>query len=271
MLAMGSRWPVRTWDDLLQRALWQAGKLRRQAERAGGRLVILENADQLDKYLLLRESRRDVTAGILAMEGLQALAGNLARLDTLYDAGFRMMGFTHFFDNELGGSSAGEAKGGLTAFGREVLARMEEKGILVDLAHASEPLLFEILDAATRPVVVSHTGAQGACPGPRNLSDEALRRVAETGGVIGIGYWDAAVCDISPAGIAKSIRYVADLVGVDHVALGSDFDGATTTGFDTSQLVHLTAALLQSGFALHEVRMIMGENAARVMREVLRR
>ena len=265
MLFIASRWPLRTWHDLLQRALYESAKLHDAAARSEGRLTVVTSAEELDRFLEARVANRDQVAGILAMEGLQALGGNLARLDTLYEAGFRVMGLTHFFDNEVGGSSAGEAKGGLTEFGRAVISRMEEKHIIVDIAHASPRVISDVLDIATRPVIVSHSGVQAVCPGPRNLSDETVHRVAANGGIIGIGYWDAAVCEPSPAGIARTIKYVVDLVGADHVALGSDFDGATTTQFDTSELARITAALLSAGLTPEQVRQVMGGNAVRLL------
>jgi microsomal dipeptidase-like Zn-dependent dipeptidase len=269
LLAIASRWPPRTWHDLLQRAVYQSARLHQTATGSAGRLRVVTSGEELRQFLQDRSANRAQVAGILAMEGLQALGGTLARLDTLYDAGFRVMGLTHFFDNEVGGSSAGEAKGGLTEFGRAVISRMEEKQIIVDIAHASPRVISDVLDIATRPVIVSHTGVQTVCPGPRNLTDDQIRRVAVNGGIIGIGYWDAAVCDPSPAGIARTVKYVVDLVGADHVALGSDFDGGTTTRFDTSELAQITAALLRAGLTADQVRQAMGGNAVRLLQQGL--
>ena len=95
---------------------------------------------------------------------------------------------------------------------------------------------------------------------------DAVISLGNTGGLVGIGYWQAAVCDITPAGIAKAIRYAVNVAGIEHVGLGSDFDGATTTLFDTSQLVLVTDALLQAGFSPVEIEAIMGGNALRVLR-----
>jgi microsomal dipeptidase-like Zn-dependent dipeptidase len=269
LLAIASRWPPRTWHDLLQRAVYQSARLHQTATGSAGRLRVVTSGEELRQFLQDRSANRAQVAGILAMEGLQALGGTLARLDTLYDAGFRVMGLTHFFDNEVGGSSAGEAKGGLTEFGRAVISRMEEKQIIVDIAHASPRVISDVLDIATRPVIVSHTGVQTVCPGPRNLTNDQIRRVAVNGGIIGIGYWDAAVCDPSPAGIARTVKYVVDLVGADHVALGSDFDGGTTTRFDTSELAQITAALLRAGLTADQVRQAMGGNAVRLLQQGL--
>jgi len=137
--------------------------------------------------------------------------------------------------------------------------------MLVDLAHASERTIEDVLALATRPVVVSHTGLRGACDNNRNLRDDHVRRIAAAGGVIGIGFWSTAVCGGSTRDIARSIRYASGLVGVDHVALGSDFDGATTTPFDAAELVRLTDALLAEGFSEDDISKIMGENVIRLL------
>lgn len=260
LLVIAQRWPTATWSSLLARALYQAQRLRTAAAGSGGQLVLVKSAADLQAYLERRATDPTMVAGLLAIEGLQVLEGDPANLDTLYAAGFRMMGLTHFFDNEVAGSAHGETKDGLTELGREVVRRMEERKILIDLAHASPAAIVDVLELASRPVVVSHTGVHATCPGPRNLADELIRAIASTGGVIGVGYWDGAVCETDPASIARAIRHVADLVGVDHVALGSDFDGATHTRFDATGLVLVTEALLAAGFSAAETRQIMGEN-----------
>ncbi len=186
-------------------------------------------------------------------------------MDKLYEAGFRMAGLTHFFDNELGGSAHGMEKGGLTPFGREVVKRLEDKKMLVDLAHASPKVIDDVLAMAHRPVVVSHTGVQGTCPGPRNLSDEHIKAIGANGGLIGIGYFGGAVCEESASAIVKAIRHVVALVGVEHVALGSDFDGATSTAFDTTGIVLITQGLLDAGLSEADVAAIMGGNVQRFL------
>jgi membrane dipeptidase len=118
---------------------------------------------------------------------------------------------------------------------------------------------------ASRPVIVSHTGVKATCDNPRNLSDEELQAVAKTGGVIGIGLWDTATCGTDARATARAIRHAVSVVGVDHVALGSDFDGAVTTPFDSSGWVLVTDALLQEGFSEQDIRKIMGENVVRVL------
>ncbi|MCL6742105.1 dipeptidase [Sphingomonas sp. RB56-2] len=265
LLSIAQAQPVRTWNSLLQRSLWQAQKLDRAVAASNGQLRSVGNDADLDALLADRVRAKPIAA-MLSIEGLHDLEGKAENLDKLYAAGFRMAGLTHFFDNQLAGSMHGEKKGGLTPFGRRIVRAMEAKGMIVDIAHCSHKCVADILGMARRPVVSSHGGVQATCKVNRNLTDEEIRGVARTGGVIGIGYWDAAVCDISPRSIAKAMRYVRDLVGVSYVALGSDFDGSTTTRFDVAHLDQVTQALLDEGFTPDEIRAVMGGNALRVLR-----
>ena len=258
--------PVRTWNSLLERSLWHAEKLHRAVAGSGGKLRAVATAADLDALLAARKGKPLTTGALLSIEGLHPLEGQLANLDKLYAAGFRMAGLTHFFDNDLAGSMHGLKKGGLTPLGRQVVTAMEAKGMIVDIAHCSNACVADILKMARRPVVSSHGGVQATCKVNRNLSDEQIRGVAATGGLIGIGYWDAAICDTAPASIAKAMKHVRDLVGIQHVALGSDYDGATTVRFDTSKLAQVTQALIDAGFSDDEIRAAMGGNAVRVLR-----
>jgi membrane dipeptidase len=284
LLAFAQLQPVRTWGSLLERSLWHAEKLQNATQNGDKQIRLVASENLLLKLL---DDRRNHTnwgldhsaytargvapiGAMLSIEGLQNLEGKAENLDKLYAAGFRMAGLTHFFDNELAGSMHGIKKGRLTPFGREIMARMEEKGIIVDIAHCSHACVADILKIARRPVVSSHGGVQATCNVNRNLTDEEIRGVAKTGGIIGIGYWDGAVCSTDPKDVAKAMKHVRDLVGIEHVALGSDYDGATTVRFDTSQLVQVTQALMDAGFSEDEIRAVMGGNAIRVLREGLK-
>lgn len=265
LLAMAERWPISAWSSLKERALYQARKLEETARRSNGKFTLIKTASDLSTYLDRRQKEHEITAGFLGIEGAHALDGNLDNLDALFDAGIRMMAPTHFFDNDLGGSAHGVEKGGLTDKGREMIKRMESKRMIVDLAHASARTIDDVLAIATRPVVVSHTGVKGTCDNNRNLSDEQLKAIAKTGGVIGIGYWDTAVCGNDAKAIARAIRYAANLVGVEHVGLGSDYDGAVAAPFDTTGLAQITDALLAEGFTDEQIGMLMGRNILRLL------
>nr|WP_202391927.1 dipeptidase [Qipengyuania vulgaris] len=257
--------PLRTWGSLLERSLWHAQKLDRAVEDERDGLFQIHGAEDVDRLLRRRASGRDGVGAMLSIEGLHNLEGDRANLERLYDAGFRMAGLTHFFDNDLAGSMHGTEKGGLTNKGRAVVRRMEEMGMVVDIAHCSPACVADIIAIARRPVVSSHGGVQATCGVNRNLSDDQIRGVAATGGIIGVGYWPGAVCDTSPRSTASAMRHIRDLVGIEHVALGSDFDGSVTTRFDTSELSQVTQALMDEGFSEGEIRAAMGGNALRVL------
>lgn len=269
LLAIAERWPIGAWSSLKERALYQARKLADTAARSGGKFTLIKTRDDLSNYLDRRLKEHEITAGFLGIEGAHALDGDVNNIDALFDAGIRMMAPTHFFDNDIGGSAHGVEKGGLTDKGREMIKRMEAKRMIVDVAHASARTIDDVLAIATRPVVVSHTGVKGTCDNNRNLSDEQLKAIAKTGGVVGIGYWDTAVCGNDAKAIARAIRYAANIIGVEHVALGSDYDGAIPAPFDTTGLVQITDALIGEGFTDQEIEMIMGRNTLRLLIENL--
>ena len=266
LLTFAQLQPVKTWRSLVERSLYHAAKRDNAVTGSDGKLQAVDKAQQLDALLAARQKDRSTVGAMLTIEGLHNLEGKAENLDRLYAAGFRMAGLTHFFDNELGGSMHGLKKGGLTPFGRDILRRMEAKGMIIDIAHLSHAGVAEVLAMATRPVVSSHGGVQATCKVNRNLTDDEVRGVAKTGGIIGIGYWEGAICSTDPRAAAKAMKHVRDLVGIKHVALGSDYDGATEVRFDTSQLAQVTQALMDEGFTPEEVRAVMGENALRVIR-----
>ena len=271
LLAFGQLWPVRTWDSLLQRALYQSEKLHRFEAAAPGQLKIVRSRADLEAVLAARARGEKITAGILGLEGGHPLEGDLGNLDRLEAAGYRLIGLQHFFDNALGGSLHGEAGQGLTDFGRQVVAEAVKRGMIIDLAHSSLQVARDVLVMTDIPVVLSHTGIHSYCPVRRNFPDALMRDIAATGGVIGIGYWADVTCgQMDPDGIAQMIGAAIAVVGEDHVSLGSDFDGAVETAFDSSELAALTHALLAAGLSEAQIRKVMGENMLRVLRARLK-
>jgi microsomal dipeptidase-like Zn-dependent dipeptidase len=258
--------PVRTWFSLTERSLFHAEKLDRAVANSGGQLLKVQDQPSLDALLVARATGTGPVGAMLTIEGLQNLEGKAENLDRLYAAGFRMAGLTHFFDNDLAGSMHGVEKGGLTPLGRQVVRRMEALGMIVDVAHVSPKALAELIATARRPLVSSHGGVKAICKTNRNLSDDEIRGIARTGGLVAIGYWDGAICGTDPRVAAKAMKHVRDLVGIQHVAFGSDYDGATTVRFDVSQMEQMTQALLDEGFTADEIRAVAGGNALRVIR-----
>ncbi|WP_163849421.1 dipeptidase [Pseudooceanicola aestuarii] len=269
-LAVVQMWPPRTWNSLLERALYQAEKLHRFEAAAPEMLKIVTNRADLDAVLAARAGGSDQVAGILGIEGAHPLEGDLANLDRLEQAGYRLVALQHFFDNKLGGSLHGQSGDGLTEFGRAVVAEVAARPMILDVAHSSPQVVRDVLAMTDIPLVLSHGGLHGHCPVTRNLTDDLMQEIAATGGVIGMGYWAEVACDnIAPEGIAAMIVAAVETVGADHVSLGSDFDGSVETAFDTSELAALTHALLEAGLDDGTIAKVMGGNMLRVLRERL--
>jgi len=261
LLTIAQAWPMRTWGSIFERAMYQSERLHKVQKKSDGNFVIAKTKQDLRDALKRRALNQDVLVGVLATEGAHPLEGDMANLDKLYDAGFRMIGLQHFFDNKLGGSLHGVSKSGLTPFGKDVVRKIVDKGMMLDVAHSSIKTVEDVLTTTDAPMVVSHTGILSLCKHPkRNIPDRLMQQIADRGGLIGVGYWEMAVCDTTPDGVAKMLIHGAEKFGVDHIALGSDFDGAVTTKFDTSELAALTDALLRQGMTEADIRKVMGEN-----------
>jgi len=280
-LAIFQSWPFSSWFNLSKRAFHQIDRLS-AAVRASDQFFLIRNKSDLENYLQLRlryqssksPDQKKITAGFLALEGAQSLTANVENpsttesrkqlmneiLQQYYEAGVRMISPAHLTDNFIGGSQQGMEKYGLTDLGFEWLKKMNDLHMIIDLAHASEKVISDVLEKSSSPVVVSHTGVKGTCDNNRNLSDEQIRAIAAKGGLIGIGFWEGATCGKTVDDIVKAILYVKNLVGIQHVALASDWDGFVSTPFDASGVGQLSGALADAGLSQAEVAQIMGGN-----------
>ena len=265
ILALAQRWPANAQRSLYARAILQAERVHAAVQQHAQLSLIRSRAD-LNTLIAQRQSGNEVVGALLGTEGSHALDGDLENIEKLYAAGFRMMSLQHFFDNRLGGSLHGESQSGLTPFGHEAVGRMQALNIMIDVAHSSEATVRDTL-ATTEgaALIVSHTGFQGHCPSPRNISDETMEMIAAAGGLIGVGFWADVTCGEGIQAIAGAIRYGIDRFGLEHIALGSDWDGSVTTPIDVSQLPHLTQALVDAGFTEAEIRAVMGGNLVRFL------
>ena len=260
VLAVMQRWPIKTWNNLTERVIHQAKKIQHIAKKDSDNFMLILSQSDLDKFINKRRSNPNLVGGLIGTEGSHALEGNLDNIQRLHSEGFRMMSLQHFFDNKLGGSLHGTTEQGITKYGQEAIKEMLRLEIMIDLSHSSENVVKDVLNLTTQPLLISHTGFNGYCPSPRNIDDSLMKEIAASGGLIGIGYWDAAVCGNTPRDVASAIQFGIKLVGAEHVALGSDFDGAVLSGFDTSELIALTHELLEAGIEESDIRLVMGEN-----------
>lgn len=264
LLAQVQLWPIRTWGSIYERAAFQAQRLQKIEKRSKNKLVIARTKSDLDQPA-------GTLVTLLLTEGSHPLEGKLENIERLYDEGYRAMGLQHFFDNELGGSKHGRSQAGLTDFGRKAVLEMERRNIMIDVAHSSNQTVRDVLATVKAPLFISHGGTISGCPktANRNLPDDILKQIATRGGILGIGYFSGAICDVSPKGIAKEIIHAVNLLGEDAVALGSDYDGTVTTSLDTSELAAITHELLRQGLSEARIRKVMGENAKRFFAENL--
>jgi len=261
--------PFKTAFSSRERALYQIKKLHDAEKRSNGKFYIIRSRADLDDYLVMRKRNRNIAAGFIGIEGAYPLQGKAENVNELFDAGVRMIGMTHFPDSAMAGSAHGFRKGGLTPEGRHLVQMMQDKGIIIDLSHSSRDTIKEILDIAEKPVLFSHTGLKGVCNNNRNITDDEIRGIKKNGGVIGVAFFEKATCGIGVDSIIDSMEHVIKIAGIDHVALGSDFDGGVATPFDSSGLIMITEVLVKRGYSEEDIAKIMGGNALRVIRSSL--
>ncbi|MEA4884940.1 MAG: dipeptidase [Clostridia bacterium] len=216
-------------------------------------------------------------AGFLSLEGGEALEGSIELLRIFYRLGVRLMTLTWSRRNQIADGSYEERTGsGLTRFGVQVVSEMDRLGMVVDVSHLSESGFWDVVKVSTRPIIASHSNAKALCPHARNLTDEQAKAIADKGGVIGVTFVGPFLGDErrSVAGVVDHIDYLASLVGPEHIAIGSDFDGmdddALPQGLsDVTKLPSLVAELARRGYSEATVRGIMGENLLRVVEGVI--
>jgi membrane dipeptidase len=261
-------WPRQARRGEWARALWQIEQLERYCRAT-------EDAIQLTRSE--RALEQNIASGrisaVLGVEGGHALESRVDRVAELWRRGVRFMSLTHLSNNALGGSSF-PAMGNrpLTAHGRDVLDEMARIGMAVDVAHASSRTLDDILGHRTARPMCSHTGVSAEGGGWRNLPDEALRRIADRGGVVGIIFATVYLGGQSADDVARHVAHAVDVMGEDAVAFGSDFDGMVPLpkGMrDVTDLPMITAALLRRRMSERMVEKIVGENWRRFFSEIL--
>lgn len=260
LLSFAQLRPVSNWFSIKARALNQCQTLHDFAKESNGQLRVITSRHELQQFINDRKTNPKLTSGMLGLEGAQPLEGNLNNLQEFYNIGVRYIGLAHFYDNEFAGSAHGMEKGGLTPLGKQLIKKMDSLHILIDLAHSSQQTINDVFALHEGPVLVSHTGIKGVCDNQRNLSDEHLQEIGRRNGLVGIGLWETAVCGKDAAATAKSIRYVADKIGVDKVALGSDWDGSIEAHFDVTGLPLLVIELEKLKFTRSEIEQILGGN-----------
>lgn len=236
---------VSNWFSLMKKTLYQSAKMEEFSGGFEGQFIIIKSKEDVLLPAESRKTDKNIIGGLLGIEGGLALEGKIENLDKAREEGVRIIGPSHFFDNELGGSSSGMSRERLTDFGKAVVKRMDELNMIIDLVQASPKMFDDVLTLSTKPVTVSHTGIRAVLNSPRNLSDDRGRRLAAKIGVIGIAFFQMAGGEDEIRGIVACMNRVKNLVGIDHMALGSEYDGNVAVPFDITGLPIIFEALMQ--------------------------
>ncbi len=224
---------------------------------------------------MLAVAEKGKIAVMLGLEGLHMAGEDLANLEEFYLRGVRYVGMAHFTDNSFASTNFRSRTGsGLSPLGRMAVSWMNRRGVIIDLAHTHTRCIYGVCELSRAPVIISHTGIGGVRAATRNASDEDIRMVAETGGVVGVIYattWISRKLFPRLHEVADHIDYLRDRVGIDHIALGSDWDGfiMLPRGMrDARDLPHLFRILEERGYSPEEISRIAGKNFLRVWQKV---
>ena len=230
-----------------------------------------------DAYRLQKESKRAIYIGI---ENGYAIGNDFSMVESYYDLGARYMTLSHSSNNDICDSSTdpqGPEHGGLSPFGEEVVAEMNRLGMMVDVSHISDAAVWDVLAITTAPIIASHSNARALYDHPRNLSDDLLNAIAENGGVVQVNLLYLSPNDpdtgeriSTVSDVVDHIDHIVEVAGIEHVGIGSDFDGGGVVDGceDVSKFEAITLELVKRGYNKNEIRKIWSENFMRVFREV---
>ena len=261
-------WPEHARRGEWARCTWQLDRMADFCRRSGGKASIAGTAAELERNLAA-----GALSAVIGVEGGHALEGNVDRVADLRARGVRFIGLTHLSNNELGGSSfpmMGNRP--LSALGRQVLDAMAAQKLALDVAHASRQTLSDLLAHPTARPFCSHGGVVGAKRSWRNLPDDALKAIADKGGVVGIIFAPLYLGGDTFEAVALHLEHAIKVMGEEGVGLGSDFDGMVKLpkGMrDVRDLPRLTEALVARGHPVERIERILGGNFRRFFREVL--
>ena len=230
-----------------------------------------------DAYRLHKKGKRAIYIGI---ENGYAIGNNLSMLETYYNLGARYMTLSHSSNNDICDSSTdsgGPEHGGLSAFGERVVAEMNRLGMMVDVSHISDDAVWDVLAVSDAPVIASHSNARALYDHPRNLNDDLLKAIAEKGGVVQVNFLyvsendpDTGERTANVSDVIDHIDHIVTVAGIDHVGIGSDFDGGGVVEGceDVSELEAITLELVKRGYTKREIHKIWSGNLMRVFQQV---
>ncbi|MCW3990605.1 MAG: dipeptidase [Candidatus Bathyarchaeota archaeon] len=224
---------------------------------------------------IIEAKKNNVVTGLLALEGAEPLIGDIALMRVFYQLGFRMISFCHNYRTPWAdGLGARRAESKLPDLGVQGLEVMEELGIVFDVSHLADTVYWDVCDLMNGPFIASHSNCRDLCDVPRNLTDDMIKALADHGGVMGMNYLGGFVAKEDPnlARMVDHIDRIVDLVGPDHVGLGSDYDGGGRLPEldDTSMVPNMTRELVKRDYSDEDILKILGGNFIRVFKKILK-
>ncbi|HBC83947.1 MAG TPA: dipeptidase, partial [Clostridiales bacterium] len=214
---------------------------------------------------------------LLTIENGSAISGNIENIEKLYEKGIRVMSVTWNEDNDLGCGALTKNDKGLTKLGKEYIKKLEEKKIIIDVSHSSQKTFWDITKCTSASIVATHSCVYSICNHPRNLKDEQIIEIANRKGIIGICFASNFLNQSGKSNsddIINHIKYIKDLVGIDYIGLGSDFDGVDFDDMPSDirgikDIYKLDKKMKIEGFTEEEINKVMGENWLRVLKNIL--
>ena len=257
---------TRPWGNHLLYLMDALGYFLREVAEHGGNITIARSASDIE-----RARAEGKLAAILAVENSDALEKSPHVLTLLHQLGVRAMTLTHSTRSWAGDGCEVEGGTGLTGFGRRLVDQLNELGVVVDVSHLNEPGFWDVVGMTQAPFMATHSCCRALCDHPRNLRDEQLQALAEKGGVVGITFVPAFIAATEPAlaGLLDHIDHAVSIAGIDHVGLGSDFDGGGKLVQDATHLPEITIGLADRGYAEADIRKILGDNQLRLLQRVI--
>ena len=251
-----------------EHVLEMIGYTHNQVSIHGDRLMLIRKASDITK------AKKSGKVGIiLGMEGGEAIGNSFDTLRSFYELGVRNIGLTWNHRNQIGAGLW--EPGGLSLFGKELIREMNRIGILVDVSHLNIEGFWDVMKESSRPVVASHSNARSVTDHPRNLNDDQIRALAENGGLMGVNFCGTFLnrneADAALKDVLDHIDHIAAFVGIDCIALGSDFDGITTKPRELKSVKEMplvTKGLIRRGYTVSDIGKILGGNFLRVLRAV---
>ncbi len=224
---------------------------------------------------IVEAKKNGKAAGMLSIEGADVIEGRIEMLGVFHRLGVRMVGLVHSLRNQLAdGVTDGRTGGGLSVLGVEAVKELDRLGMIIDVSHLNDEGFWDVLENTKNPIIASHSNARAVCSHPRNMTDEMIEALAENGGVMGMNFAPSFVhpTNATLGGVVDHIDHIIELVGPNHVGLGSDFDGipSTPTGLeDASKIPGITRELLNRGYSREDVEKILGGNHLRLFKKVI--